>query len=68
MLDQVGLVRAQLVALAAPEERAVRVLRGAIAGRHRDLGSRACDAHRSVWYSRYSSRARGSIDEIYICS
>ena len=24
--------------------------------------------HRSVWYSRYSSRARGSIEEMYICS
>ena len=68
--DQVGLVRAQFVTLAPPEERAVPVRAGAVAGRWigivRDRARR--DAHRSVWYSRYNSRARGSIDEMYICS
>ena len=58
---------AELVALAAPEERAVRMR-----VRHRPAASRSpisrVARHRSVWYSRCSSRARGSIDEMYICS
>ena len=62
IVDQIGLMRAQLVALAPAEERAlsmrVRVLAVGIGGAR----------HRSVWYSRYNSRVRGSIDEIYICS
>ena len=72
LLDQVGLVRAQLVALAPPEERAVPVRGIVVAGSRssesRIVGIAGCDAHRSVWYSRYNSRARGSIDEMYICS
>ena len=32
------------------------------------VGIAGGDAHRSVWYSRYNSRALGSIDEMYICS
>ena len=70
LLDQIGLVRAQFVTLAPPEERAVPV-RGIVVARSRSSessGSRAADAHRSVWYSRYNSRVRGSIDEMYICS
>ena len=69
MLDQIGLVRAELVALAPAEERTVRVRGRVVAGRGVVIGWIAGgDAHRSVWYSRYNSRARGSIDEMYICS
>ncbi len=69
MFDQIGLVRAELVALAPAEERAVRVRGRVVAGRGVVIGRIAgCDAHRSVWYSRYNSRARGSIDEMYSCS
>src|SRR5262245_39683639 len=59
-LDQVGLIGAQLVALAPAEERAlpVRMLAVGIEGAR----------HRSVWNRRCSSRARGSIEEMYICS
>jgi len=53
MLDQVGLMRAQPVALAPPEERALPINRGVTVGRCiamiRIAGSAA---HRSVWYSR----------------
>ena len=59
---------AKLVALAPPEERAVR-MRSVIPGRCIAMGGIApCAVHRRVWYSRCNSRARGSIDEIYICS
>ena len=69
MIDQVGLVLAQLVALAPPEERAVPVRGRVVAGRAiMIVGIAGCDAHRSVWYSRWNSRARGSIDEMYSCS
>ena len=69
VLDQVGLMRAELVALAAAEERAMRAQqligerRVAIIGRRVVLIATG-RSHRSVWYSRCSSRARGSIDEI----
>jgi len=69
MLDQIGLARAELVTLAPAEERTVRMRGSAVAGRGVMIGRIAgCNAHRSVWYSRYNSRARGSIDEMYICS
>ena len=49
MLDQIGLVRAQLVALAPPEERTARVSGDAIVGRRIAIaGIALCDAHRSV--------------------
>jgi hypothetical protein len=69
VVDQVGLMDAKLVALAAAEERTAPVRCRAVVGRNAAIcgfvGSRY---HRSVWYSRYSSRARGSIEEMYICS
>ena len=69
MFDQIGLVRAQPVSLAPAEERTVRVRGRVVAGQGVMIGRIAgCDGHRSVWYSRYNSRARGSIDEMYICS
>ena len=37
-------------------------------GASRSPVSRGGSHHRSVWYSRYNSRARGSIEEMYICS
>ena len=49
MLDQVGLMRTELVALAAAEERALRLRRGAVIGH--SLAPRAIAggrAHRSV--------------------
>jgi hypothetical protein len=49
MLDQVGLVRAELVALAPPKERTARVSGDAIAGPRIAIARIAlCDAHRSV--------------------
>ena len=49
MFDQIGLMQAELVALAPPEERTVRVNGGAIVGRGIALsGIAACDTHRSV--------------------
>ena len=68
IVDQVGLVDAELVALAAAEERAVRMRRRAVVRRRIAIVGLAGRDHRSVWYSRCSSRARGSIDEMYICS
>ena len=69
IVDQVGLVDAELVALAAPEERAAR-MQGRIVFRRRVAvsGFVGCSDHRSVWYSRCNSRALGSIEEMYICS
>ena len=56
--------------LAAAEERAAARARPrrrrATRRDRRWRGSRR--HHRSVWYSRCSSRARGSIEEMYICS
>ena len=51
VLDEVGLMRAKLVALAAAEERALP--RAVVAGR-RIASGRIADSrrHRSVWYSR----------------
>ena len=66
IIDQIGLMDAELVPLAAAEERA-RMRAGAVVRRRIaivDVASR----HRSVWYSRCSSRALGSIEEMYICS
>src|ERR1700739_4938748 len=63
LLDQVELMGAKLVALAASEERA----RPPIAGLGQGLaivGLERSAAHRSVWYSRCNSRARGSIEEM----
>src|SRR5882757_2379624 len=59
LVDQIGLTRAQLVALAPPEERTMRVrdptiLRRCIA----IVGIARRGDHFSVWYSRCSSRAR----------
>ena len=69
IVDQVGLMDAELVALAAAEERAVRMCRRAIIRRRVAVADVArCSHHRSVWYSRYNSRALGSIEEMYICS
>ena len=68
MFDQVGLVRAELVALAAAEKRTVRVKRAIVGRRVAPGGILVGSAHRSVWYSRCNSRALGSIDEMYICS
>lgn len=97
MRDQIGLMAAELVALATAEERALVVLRTLLVLKAvlvlrtllvlnallvlrtlltlgitviRPAIVRYVDggAHRSVWYRRYSSRARGSIDEMYICS
>ena len=69
IVDQVGLMDAELVALAAAEERAMRMGRGAVIRRHVAVADVArWDDHRSVWYSRYNSRALGSIEEMYICS
>ena len=68
VFDQVGLMDAELVALAAAEERAARMRGRAILGSARDSGSAGRRHHRSVWYSRCSSRALGSIEEMYICS
>ena len=60
---------AELVTLAPAEERAVRMCRGAVIGRHVVIADiTRCRYHRSVWYSRYNSRALGSIEEMYICS
>ncbi len=69
IVDQVGLVDAEFMTLAAAEERAVR-MRGRTIVRRRVAiaGLVGGGCHRSVWYSRCSSRARGSIDEMYICS
>ena len=68
LLDQAGLMRAKLVTLAPSEERALRGS-GRVVGRGvAVVGIAPGDAHRKVWYSRCSSRARGSIDEMYICS
>ena len=69
IVDQVGLVNAELVALAAAEERAARMCRRAVIRRRVAVAGIARDGHhRSVWYSRYNSRALGSIEEMYICS
>jgi hypothetical protein len=70
MLDQVGLMDTKPVALAPSEERAVGANGFAVPGRGIVVidGIAGCVAHRSVWYSRCSSRALGSIDEMYICS
>ena len=69
IVDQVGLVDAELVALAAAEERAARMCRRAVIRRRVAVAGIARDGHhRSVWYSRYNSRALGSIEEMYICS
>ncbi len=69
IVDQVGLMDAELVALAAAEERAAR-MRGRTVIRRRVAvsGFVGRGVHRSVWYSRYNSRALGSIEEMYICS
>jgi hypothetical protein len=49
VLDQVGLVETELVALAPSEKRTVGVIRNAIVGRCIAIGGIAgCDAHRSV--------------------
>ena len=63
---------AELVALAAAEERAARDAPSA-SSRHASrqvgiVGLERNAAHRSVWYSRCNSRARGSIEEMYSCS
>jgi hypothetical protein len=51
VFDQVGLMRTKLVALAAPEERALP--RALVAGRGVTFGRIAGGrGHRSVWYSR----------------
>ena len=69
IVDQVGLMDAELVALAAAEERAARMCGRAIIRRRVAVAGIAWGSHhRSVWYSRYSSRALGSIEEMYICS
>src|SRR6266478_707382 len=69
MFDQIGLTRAELVALAPPEQCAARLRGDAIVGRRIAFRSIAgCNTHRSVRYSRCNSRARGSIDEMYSCS
>ena len=69
IVDQVGLMNAELVALAAAEERAARMRRRAVIRRRVAIAGIAWGhRHRSVWYSRYNSRARGSIEEMYICS
>ena len=69
IVDQVGLVDAELVALAAAEERAARMQRRTVIRRRVAVsGLVGCSDHRSVWYSRYNSRALGSIEEMYICS
>jgi hypothetical protein len=69
MFDQIGLVCPQPVPLTAAEESAVSMIGCAIIGWRAACGARAArHAHRSVWNSRYNSRARGSIEEIYICS
>src|SRR5262245_35651275 len=67
IVDQVGLMDAELVSLAAAEERAARMGRRAIIRRRVAVAGIARGGHhRSVWYSRYSSRALGSIEEMYI--
>ena len=71
VFDQVGLVQPQLVALAAAEERTLRVddVAGCSAGPGVLLGGIAvCAIHRSVWYNRCNSRVLGSIEEMYSCS
>ena len=69
IVDQVGLMDAELVALAAAEERAARMRRRAVIRRRVAVAGIAWGSHhRSVWYSRYNSRALGSIEEMYICS
>ncbi len=69
IVDQVGLVIAELVTLPAAEERAACMRRRAVVWRHvLIVGLVMGGDHRSVWYSRCSSRARGSIDEMYSCS
>ena len=69
IVDQIGLVDAQLMALAAAEERAARMCGRAIIRRRVAVAGIAWGSrHRSVWYSRYNSRALGSIEEMYICS
>src|SRR6185436_7261315 len=65
IVDQVGLVDAKLVALAAAEERAARMQRCAVIRRRVMVsGLVGRSDHRSVWYSRYSSRALGAIEEM----
>ena len=69
IFDQVGLMDAELVALAAAEERAARMRRRAVVRRRVAVAGIARERHhRSVWYSRCNSRALGSIEEMYICS
>src|SRR5258708_32012941 len=66
MFDQIGLTRAELVALAPPEERTVRVHGNALVGRRIAFRSIARSyTHRLVLYSRCNSRDRGSIEEMY---
>jgi hypothetical protein len=49
MFDQIGLMRAEFVALAPPEERTVRASGDAIAGRCIAFrGIAGCNTHRSV--------------------
>ena len=52
MRDQIGLMRAQFVALAAAEERAAAKTRAAILARPNAMARIAAGrGHRSVWYS-----------------
>ncbi len=67
MIDQVGLVGAQLVPLAAAEEGARR-LAVVVVRRIAVAMIVVRSVHRSVWNSRCNSRARGSIEDTYICS
>ena len=66
VLDQAGLMRAELVSFAAAVEGAAFSARGAVGRIGLVIAGRR--VHRSVWYSRCKSRARGSIEEMNNCS
>ena len=68
MLDQVGLMRPQSCDPCGGQRTSHAGARASPGDASRFVALAGWRAHRSVWYSRYSSRVRGSIDEIYICS
>jgi hypothetical protein len=62
VLNQIGLMRAQPVALAPAKERALGMDGDGFPGRRIAIsGIPDCRTHRSNWYCRCSSRVRGSM-------